>query len=79
MTMDVYAQLQQRVKRGHGAPFDRLMLKARHTHQPRPPTQKVGHSHDYIETWHNTKRRHSTLNIFTPTEYENQHQQQIAA
>lgn len=36
--------------------------------------------HDYIETWHNTRRRHSALNILTPIEYENQHQQrQITA
>jgi Integrase core domain len=30
---------------------------------------------DYIEIFHNTRRRHSALNILTPTEYENQHQQ----
>jgi len=36
--------------------------------------------HNYIEIWHNTKRRHSALNMLTPIEYENQHQQrQIAA
>ncbi len=36
--------------------------------------------HDYIEIWHNTRRRHSALNMLTPSEYENQHQQrQIAA
>jgi putative transposase len=35
--------------------------------------------HDYIETWHNTHRRHSALNMLTPTEYENQHQQQQIA
>jgi transposase InsO family protein len=36
--------------------------------------------HDYIEIWHNTCRRHSALNMLTPTEYENHHhQQQIAA
>jgi putative transposase len=29
--------------------------------------------HDYIETWHNTRRRHSALNMLTPSEYENQH------
>jgi putative transposase len=32
--------------------------------------------HDYIEIWHNTRRRHSTLNMLTSTEYENQQQQQ---
>ena len=37
-------------------------------------------THDYIEIWHNTRRRHRALNMLTPTEYENQHQQpQIAA
>jgi transposase InsO family protein len=36
--------------------------------------------HDYIETWHSTRRRHSALNMLTPSEYKNQHQQrQIAA
>lgn len=29
MTMDVYAQLQQRVERQHGAKFDRLVRRAR--------------------------------------------------
>ena len=27
--------------------------------------------HDYIEHWHNTRRRHSALGMLTPTEYEN--------
>jgi putative transposase len=26
--------------------------------------------HDYIELWHNTRRRHSALGTLTPTEYE---------
>ncbi len=29
--------------------------------------------HDYIEIWHNTRRRHSALNMLTPTEYEVNH------
>ena len=29
--------------------------------------------HDYIENWHNTRRRHSALNMLTPTEYEMKH------
>jgi len=29
--------------------------------------------HDYIEIWHNTRRRHSALNMLTPTEYEVHH------
>jgi transposase InsO family protein len=30
--------------------------------------------HDYIETFHNTRRRHSALNMLTPIEYEQRHQ-----
>lgn len=30
--------------------------------------------YNYIEIFHNTRRRHSTLNMLKPTEYENQHQ-----
>ncbi len=26
--------------------------------------------HDYIENFHNTRRRHSALGMLTPTEYE---------
>lgn len=29
--------------------------------------------HDYIELFHNTRRRHSTLGMLTPTEYEDLH------
>jgi len=29
--------------------------------------------HDYIETFHNTRRRHSSLDMLTPTEYEQRH------
>jgi transposase InsO family protein len=29
--------------------------------------------HDYIEILHNTRRRHSSLNMLTPAEYERQH------
>jgi hypothetical protein len=32
MTLDVYAQLEQRVKRDHGASFDRLIRHARDLH-----------------------------------------------
>jgi putative transposase len=33
--------------------------------------------HDYIELFHNTRRRHSALNMLTPTEYEELHQHPI--
>lgn len=29
--------------------------------------------HDYIEIWHNTRRRHSSLKMLTPAEFEDQH------
>jgi integrase len=32
MTMDVYAQLEQRAKRSHGTSFDRLVSQARELH-----------------------------------------------
>jgi putative transposase len=33
--------------------------------------------HDYIESFHNTRRRHSALNMLTPIEYEQHHQRTI--
>ncbi|MBA3807944.1 MAG: tyrosine-type recombinase/integrase [Solirubrobacterales bacterium] len=42
MTMDVYAQLQQRAKREHGASFDRLMRKAREQLYGRAETDAGG-------------------------------------
>jgi integrase len=36
MTMDVYAQLEQRAKRGHGESFDRLVRQEREIHGERP-------------------------------------------
>ncbi len=35
--------------------------------------------HDYIEIWHNTRRRHSALKMLTRTEFEHQYQQQRTA
>ncbi|HMH47036.1 MAG TPA: hypothetical protein VK538_04910 [Solirubrobacteraceae bacterium] len=35
-TMDVYAQLEQRAKRGHGESFDRLVRQAHEIHGERP-------------------------------------------
>jgi len=42
----------------------------------RPPVESAELAsaiHDYIEIWHNTKRRHSALNMLTPSEYESRH------
>jgi putative transposase len=33
----------------------------------------------YVENFHNHTRRHSALNMLTPTEYENRYQSTIAA
>ena len=35
--------------------------------------------HDYIELFHNTRRRHSALEMLTPTEYEDLHNATRAA
>lgn len=42
MTMDVYAQLQQRAKRDHGASFDRLVRDAREQMQAEPLKGELG-------------------------------------
>ncbi len=34
---------------------------------------------EYLELFHNKKRRHSSLGMLTPVEYEIQHQQQLQA
>lgn len=72
-----------------GAPFDNAMVEAFWARMQvellnrkrwKTRVELASAIHDYIEIWHNTRRRHSALNMLTPTEYENQHQQrQIAA
>lgn len=71
-----------------GAPFDNAMVEAfwarmqvelLNRRRWKTRVELASAIHDYIEIWHNTKRRHSALNMLTPTEFENQHQQQIAA
>jgi putative transposase len=72
-----------------GAPFDNAMVEAfwarmqvelLNRRRWKTRVELANAIHDYIEIWHNTKRRHSALNMLTPIEYENQHQQrQIAA
>jgi putative transposase len=72
-----------------GAPFDNAMVEAFWARMQvellnrkrwKTRVELATAIHDYIEIWHNTRRRHSALNMLTPSEYENQHQQrQIAA
>ncbi len=72
-----------------GAPFDNAMVEAfwarmqvelLNRRRWKTRVELASAIHDYIEIWHNTKRRHSALNMLTPSEYENQHQpRQIAA
>jgi putative transposase len=67
-----------------GAPFDNAMVEAFWARMQvellnrkrwKTRVELATAMHDYIEIWHNTRRRHSALNMLTPTEYENQHQQ----
>jgi transposase InsO family protein len=72
-----------------GAPFDNAMVEAFWARMQvellnrkrwKTRVELATAIHDYIEIFHNTHRRHSALNMLTPTEYENQHQQpRIAA
>lgn len=72
-----------------GAPFDNAMVEAfwarmqvelLNRQRWKTRVELASAIHDYIEIWHNTRRRHSALNMLTPLEYENQHQQrQLAA
>jgi putative transposase len=72
-----------------GAPFDNAMVEAFWARMQvellnrkrwKTRVELATAIHDYIEIWHNARRRHSALNMLTPTEYENQHlQQHIAA
>jgi putative transposase len=71
-----------------GAPFDNAMVEAfwarmqvelLNRRRWKTRIELASAIHDYIEIWHNTKRRHSALNMLTPSEYENQHQQQEIA
>lgn len=73
-----------------GAPFDNAMVEAfwarmqvelLNRRKWKTRVELATAIHDYIETWHNTRRRHSALDMLTPTEFENNHhhQQQPAA
>lgn len=65
-----------------GAPFDNAMVEAfwarmqvelLNRRRRKTRVELASAIHDYIETWHNTRRRHSALNMLTPTEFENNH------
>lgn len=71
-----------------GAPFDNAMVEAFWARMQvellnrkrwKTRVELATAIHDYIEIFHNTRRRHSALNMLTPIEYENQHQQQRIA
>jgi putative transposase len=71
-----------------GAPFDNAMVEAFWARMQvellnrkrwKTRVELAAAIHDYIEIWHNTKRRHSARDMLTPSEYENQHQQQQIA
>ena len=65
-----------------GVPFDNAMVEAFWARmQVELPNRRKRKTrvelataiYDYIEIWHNTRRRHSGLNMLTPTAFENQH------
>ncbi len=65
-----------------GAPFDNAMVEAfwarmqvelLNRRRWKTRVELASAIHDYIEIWHNTRRRHSALNMLTPSEYENRH------
>ncbi len=71
-----------------GAPFDNAMVEAfwarmqvelLNRRRWKTRVELAAAIHDYIENWHNKRRRHSALNMLTPIEFETQHQRQIAA
>jgi putative transposase len=68
---------------GVGAPFDNAMVEAfwarmqvelLNRQRWKTRIELATAIHDYIEHFHNTRRRHSSLRMLTPTEYENRHQ-----
>lgn len=65
-----------------GAPFDNAMVEAfwarmqvelLNRQRWKTRVELATAISDYIETWHNTRRRHSSLKMLTPTEFEDQH------
>jgi putative transposase len=67
-----------------GAPFDNAMVEAFWARMQvellnrkrwKTRVELATAIHDYIELFHNSRRRHSSLNMLTPTEYEVRHQQ----
>jgi len=71
-----------------GAPFDNAMVEAfwarmqvelLNRQRWKTRVELATAIHDYIEHFHNRRRRHSSLNMLTPTEYEDLHQQATIA
>lgn len=65
-----------------GAPFDNAMVEAfwarmqvelLNRQRWKTRVELASAIHDYIEIWHNQRRRHSSLKMLTPTEFENNH------
>ncbi|WP_433017674.1 IS3 family transposase [Kribbella sp. CA-294648] len=58
-----------------GQPGRRATVKTELIHRRARLTRKAATSalFDYIESWHNTRRRHSTLGDLSPATYESTH------
>lgn len=56
-------------------------LKKELVHRRSWPTRRelISEVFEFIELWHNTRRRHSSLKMLTPTEYETLHTTNQAA
>jgi putative transposase len=70
-----------------GAPFDNAMVEAfwarmqvelLNRQRWKTRVELATAIHNYIEIWHNQRRRHSSLKMLTPTEFEDQHTTIIA-
>jgi transposase InsO family protein len=61
--------------RGEAAPRGQaaILSAAESDHQILSRVELANAIHDYIELFHNTRRRHSALGMLTPTEYEDLH------
>ena len=68
-----------------GAPFDnamvetfwaRMQVELLNRRRWKTRIELATAIHDYIELLHNTRRRHSALDMLTPTEFENNHHHQ---
>lgn len=59
--------------------WGRMQVELLHRKRSKTRIERATAIHDYIELFHNTRRRHSALGMLTPTEYETLHTPTIEA